>query len=86
MKNHNENASKSQQISELERQIKALQAEQQSVQARIKKLLFTEDIKSGITFQSDIFTLQQSKLRMDTEIQLLQARIGRLKISEQIDF
>lgn len=81
MKNHSGNELKLQEINALEDQITELRTEQADIQKQIKELLFTEDIKAGITFETDIFTLQQSKLRIDTEIQFAQARIGRLKIS-----
>lgn len=80
MTNHSANESELLQIEKLEKQIKALQEKQAHIQKRIKEFLFAEDADSGITFHADIFTLQQSKLRMDTEIQLLQACIGRLKL------
>lgn len=81
MTNPKEKESESQQIESLEKEITALRAEQTLLQDRIKHLLLTEDLVAGVTYPKEIFTLQQDKLRLDTEIQFLQVRIRRLKAS-----
>lgn len=81
MTNPKEKESESQQIESLEKEIIALRAEQTLLQDRIKHLLLTEDLVAGVTYPKEIFTLQQDKLRLDTEIQFLQVRIRRLKAS-----
>lgn len=79
MSNPHENASALFPVNSLEQEIKNLQKQQADAQKKIKELLFAEDIPGGVTFASEIFDLQQSKLRLDTEIQILRNRIQRLK-------
>ncbi|PKN42560.1 MAG: hypothetical protein CVU60_06110 [Deltaproteobacteria bacterium HGW-Deltaproteobacteria-18] len=70
--------SESQQIETIEKEIGRFRAEQAEAQAKVKELLQREDPASGITFHEDIFRLQQDKLRLDTEIQILQVKLRRL--------
>jgi hypothetical protein len=70
--------SESQQIETIEKEIGRFRAEQAEAQAKVKELLQREDPARGITFHEDIFRLQQDKLRLDTEIQILQVKLRRL--------
>lgn len=70
--------SESQQIEAIEKEIGRFRAEQAEAQAKVKELLQREDPARGITFHEDIFRLQQDKLRLDTEIQILQVKLRRL--------
>ncbi|UTF50032.1 hypothetical protein NLA06_15960 [Desulfomicrobium sp. ZS1] len=74
----NVNESESQQIKTIEKEIAKFKAEQADAQAKVKELLLQEDPARGITFHEDIFRLQQDKLRLDTEIQILQVKLRRL--------
>lgn len=65
-------------MDELKNQIGQLHEERASIQKRIKDLLFSEDPANGVIFHEEIFRLQQDSLRMETEIQILQARLRRL--------
>jgi hypothetical protein len=78
MTNQNESESESQQIKTIEKEIGRFKAEQADAQAKVKELLLQEDPARGITFHEDIFRLQQDKLRLDTEIQILQVKLRRL--------
>jgi len=78
MTSQNESESESQQIKTIEKEIGRFKAEQADAQAKVKELLLQEDPASGITFHEDIFRLQQDKLRLDTEIQILQVKLRRL--------
>ena len=78
MTSQNENESESQQIKTIEKEIGRFKAEQAAAQAKVKELLLQEDPARGITFHEDIFRLQQDKLRLDTEIQILQVKLRRL--------
>jgi len=78
MTSQNENESESQQIKTIEKEIGRFKAEQADAQAKVKELLLQEDPARGITFHEDIFRLQQDKLRLDTEIQILQVKLRRL--------
>lgn len=79
MTSPNESESESQQIKRIEQEIDDFRKEQAMAQAKAKELLQNEDPASGITFHEDIFRLQQDKLRLDTEIQILQVKLRRLK-------
>ena len=70
--------SESQQIETIEKEIGRFRAEQAEAQAKVKELLQREDPARGITFHEDIFRLQQDRLRLDTEIQILQVKLRRL--------
>jgi hypothetical protein len=70
--------SESQQIEAIEKEIGRFRAEQAEAQTKVKELLQREDPARGITFHEDIFRLQQDKLRLDTEIQILQVKLRRL--------
>lgn len=72
------NESESQQIETIEKEIGRFKAEQAEAQAKVKELLQREDPARGITFHEDIFRLQQDRLRLDTEIQILQVKLRRL--------
>ena len=78
MTSQNEKESESQQIETIEKEIARFKAEQDEAQAKVKELLLNEDPALGITFHEDIFRLQQDKLRLDTEIQILQVKLRRL--------
>jgi hypothetical protein len=78
MTSQNVNESESQQIETIEKEIARFKAEQDEAQAKVKELLLNEDPARGITFHEDIFRLQQDKLRLDTEIQILQVKLRRL--------
>jgi hypothetical protein len=78
MTSQNVNESESQQIKTIEKEIARFKAEQDEAQAKVKELLLQEDPARGITFHEDIFRLQQDKLRLDTEIQILQVKLRRL--------
>ena len=78
MTSQNVNESESQQIKSIEKEIARFKAEQDEAQAKVKELLLQEDPARGITFHEDIFRLQQDKLRLDTEIQILQVKLRRL--------
>lgn len=78
MTSQNVNESESQQIKTIEKEITRFKAEQAQAQAKVKELLLQEDPARGITFHEDIFRLQQDKLRLDTEIQILQVKLRRL--------
>jgi hypothetical protein len=65
-------------MDELQKQIDQLRAERASTQKRIKDLLLAEDPANDIFFHEEIFRLQQDSLRMEREIQILQARLRRL--------
>jgi hypothetical protein len=78
MTNQSVNESESQQIETIEKEIGRFRAEQVEAQAKVKELLQREDPAHGITFHEDIFRLQQDKLRLDTEIQILQVKLRRL--------
>jgi len=78
MTSQNVNESESQQIKTIEKEIARFKAEQAQAQAKVKELLLQEDPARGITFHEDIFRLQQDKLRLDTEIQILQVKLRRL--------
>lgn len=79
MTSPNVNESESQQIETIEKEIAAFRNEQAAAQVKAKELLLREDPARGITFHEDIFRLQQDKLRLDTEIQILQVKLRRLK-------
>jgi len=79
MTNPNVNESESQQIETIEKEIDAFRNEQAAAQVKAKELLLREDPANGITFHEEIFRLQQDKLRLDTEIQILQVKLRRLK-------
>lgn len=79
MTSPNVNESESQQIETIEKEIEAFRNEQAAAQVKAKELLMREDPARGITFHEDIFRLQQDKLRLDTEIQILQVKLRRLK-------
>lgn len=79
MTSPNVNESESQQIETIEKEIDAFRNEQTAAQVKAKELLLREDPANGITFHEDIFRLQQDKLRLDTEIQILQVKLRRLK-------
>lgn len=64
-------------MDELKSQIERLQQEQTSIQERVKELLYAEDLARGVVFHDEIFRLQQDNLRVETEIQILQARLRR---------
>ena len=70
--------SESQQIEAIEKEIGRFRAEQAEAQTKVKELLQREDPARGITFHEDIFRLQQDKLPLDTEIQILQVKLRRL--------
>jgi hypothetical protein len=78
MTSQNVNESESQQIKTIEKEIARFKAEQDEAQAKVKELLLQEDPARGITFHEDNFRLQQDKLRLDTEIQILQVKLRRL--------
>ena len=78
MTSPNESESESQQIKRIEQEIDNFRNEQALAQAKAKELLQNEDPAHGITFHEDIFRLQQDKLRLDTEIQILQVKLRRL--------
>lgn len=77
--NQNENASKLQEISDIECEIAAMRVEQAARQERIKALLFSEDPAQGLTHHEEIFRMQQDKLCVDTEIQFRKVALCRLK-------
>ena len=79
MTSPNVNESESQQIETIEKEIDTFRNEQAAAQVKAKELLLREDPARGITFHEDIFRLQQDKLRLDTEIQILQVKLRRLK-------
>lgn len=64
-------------MDDLTTQIEHLRRERAAAQARIKELLLAEDPGQGVVFHEEIFRLQQDSLRMETEIQILQARLRR---------
>ncbi len=78
MTSPSESESESQQIKRIEQEIENFRKEQALAQAKAKELLQNEDPALGITFHEDIFRLQQDKLRLDTEIQILQVKLRRL--------
>jgi hypothetical protein len=78
MTSPSESESESQQIKRIEQEIENFRKEQALAQAKAKELLQNEDPARGITFHEDIFRLQQDKLRLDTEIQILQVKLRRL--------
>jgi hypothetical protein len=78
MTNQSVNESESLQIEAIEKEIGRFRAEQAEAIAKVKELLLQEDPARGITFHEDIFRLQQDKLRLDTEIQILQVKLRRL--------
>ena len=78
MTNQSVNESESLQIEAIEKEIGRFRAEQAEAIAKVKELLLQEDPACGITFHEDIFRLQQDKLRLDTEIQILQVKLRRL--------
>lgn len=78
MTSPSESESESQQIKRIEQEIDNFRKEQALAQAKAKELLQKEDPARGITFHEDIFRLQQDKLRLDTEIQILQVKLRRL--------
>ncbi|NLY40254.1 MAG: hypothetical protein GX055_01345 [Desulfovibrionales bacterium] len=77
--NQNENALKSPEMSQLEEEILTFRAEQALLQKRIKTLLLSENPEQGLTYHEEIFRMQQDKLRMDTEIQIREVKLRRLK-------
>jgi hypothetical protein len=66
-------------IEEYEATARELDHARQDLISRIKELRDTEDIKAGRIHAQDIFRLQQEKLRLETEIHLLQNRIKRFR-------
>jgi hypothetical protein len=78
MTSQSANESESQQIESIEKEIGRFKAEQADAMARVKELLQHEDPARGITHHEEIFRLQQDKLRLDTEIQILQVKLRRL--------
>jgi len=78
MTNQSVNESESLQIEAIEKEIGRFRAEQAEAIAKVKELLLQEDPARGVTFHEDIFRLQQDKLRLDTEIQILQVKLRRL--------
>ena len=79
MTSQSANGSESQLIEATEHEIECLRHEQAAVQAEVKLLLMEENPANGVCYHERIFHLQQDNLRLDTEIQFLQAKLRRLK-------
>jgi CHAD domain-containing protein len=66
-------------IAECEEAIGLLLAEKEELEARIRELRAAEDFRAGKTFAGEIFTMQQEKLRLETEVHILRNRIKRIR-------
>jgi hypothetical protein len=75
-----ENASVSEQIESLSKEAETFKALQAEVTAKIRELRDKEDVRAGKSFAQEIFTLQQDKLRLETEIELRRKKINRLRL------
>ncbi len=78
MTSQSANESESRQIESIEKEIGRFKVEQAEAMARVKELLQREDPARGITHHKEIFRLQQDKLRLDTEIQILRVKLRRI--------
>jgi hypothetical protein len=76
---NNADASASEAIAVLESKIIVFSRQQADCADRIKKLILTEDPTRGIVFAKEIFTLQQEKLRLEVEVQILRNKINRMR-------
>jgi predicted RNase H-like nuclease (RuvC/YqgF family) len=69
-------------IEDCEATVREFDSTRQNLIKRIMELRDTEDVKAGRIHAQDIFRLQQEKLRLDTEIHLLQNRINRFRAGQ----
>ena len=75
----NANESESQQIDEIKKQIEEFRSQKAVALDAAQKLLISEDPEKGIFHPEEIFRLKQDSLRLDTEIQILEVKLRRLK-------
>lgn len=78
MFNPEEEKKLSEQVFELETEISALTSQRDAVTKKVRELRDAEDVQAGQVFASEIFSLQQEKLRLDVDIEFRRKKINRL--------
>jgi len=78
MFNPEEEKKLSEQVFELETEISALTSQRDAVTKKVRELRDAEDVQAGHVFASEIFALQQEKLRLDVDIEFRRKKINRL--------
>ncbi len=67
-------------ITALEFEIHEFMAQKEACAARIKELIFSEDVAAGIIHAKEIFVLQQDKLRLQVEVDCRRNKINRIRL------
>jgi len=68
-------------IQALEAEVERLSARQKDCESRIRRLLFEEDPGSGKHFAGEIHALQQERLKLEVEIDILRKRRNRILLA-----
>ncbi|MGE4299205.1 MAG: hypothetical protein AB7E47_14400 [Desulfovibrionaceae bacterium] len=71
-------ASVSEQVAALEAEAAELDATRKHCEQEVKRLRAAEDHAAGVSYAQEIFTMQQNKLRLEVEIDLLRKKARRM--------